>query len=166
MKNTQVRNIEIFKKYIEGKAVKDISLEYNLTRSRIHQINTYVERKLITFINQHHIKKPDGLHDKEFWLEQIDAYIKNGYMSRNQTVITDVPIEEQPITALGISIRASNCLVNLFYDYRNPDKKYFIKDLLNYTSDHLLELPNLGQVSLNEIKNALRSKGLFLKGDK
>ena len=165
MKNTQVRNIEIFKKYIEGKAVKDISLEYNLTRSRIQQINAYVERKLITFINQHNIKKPDNLEDKTFWLKQIDAYIKNGYMSRNQE-ITNVPIEEQPITALGISIRASNCLVKLFYDYRNPDKKYFIKDLLNYTSDHLLELTNLGQVSLNEIKSALRSKGLFLKGDK
>lgn len=82
------------------------------------------------------------------------------------TQVTNVPIEEQPITALGISIRASNCLVNLFYDYRNPDKQYFIKDLLNYTSDHLSELPNLGQVSLNEIKSALRSKGLFLKGDK
>lgn len=163
MENMQIRNVEIFKKYIEGKKVKELTIEYGISRSRVHQICRKLERILTWFLKQHDIEVPDNF-TVEFYLKQIDAYIKNGYTGRKKLIKVD-PIEEQSIYVLDLSTRAYHGLHTLLFRYDYPDENYLIKDLLNFTTEDLLSVSNLGQKTVNEIKDALSAKGLFLKGN-
>jgi DNA-directed RNA polymerase alpha subunit len=60
------------------------------------------------------------------------------------------------IEALGLSVRAVKCL--------EADEIYTIDQLIYYSENDLLRLPNLGRRSLNEIKEKLAERGLKLRG--
>jgi DNA-directed RNA polymerase alpha subunit len=66
-------------------------------------------------------------------------------------------IKELNICQLDICSRTLNCL--------QAKKINLIKLLIEKTSDELLNIPGLGEKSLEEIKSALSSKDLKLKGD-
>ncbi len=58
----------------------------------------------------------------------------------------------QPIETLELTIRARDCLM--------AEGVYYIGDLIQRTETELLKIPNLGRKSLNEIREALASRGL------
>lgn len=57
-----------------------------------------------------------------------------------------------PIADLSLSVRTSKCL--------EWNDIYCIKDLVIKTEDEMLEIPNFGKISLNEIKEKLHPLGL------
>src|ERR1700674_482468 len=64
------------------------------------------------------------------------------------------PILLQPVDDLELTVRSANCL--------KAENIYYIGDLIQSTETEILQTPNLGRKSLNEIKEVLASKGLTL----
>jgi DNA-directed RNA polymerase subunit alpha len=64
------------------------------------------------------------------------------------------PILLRPVDELELTVRSANCL--------KAENIYYIGDLIQRTETELLKTPNLGRKSLNEIKEALASRGLNL----
>jgi len=64
------------------------------------------------------------------------------------------PIFLRQIDDLELTVRSTNCL--------KSEHVFFIGDLVQRSEADLLKTPNLGRKSLNEIKNILESRGLFL----
>jgi DNA-directed RNA polymerase alpha subunit len=60
------------------------------------------------------------------------------------------------IQDLGLSARANSCL--------EAESIRTISQLLRFTENELLKVPNLGRRSLNEIKDQLAARGLKLRG--
>jgi DNA-directed RNA polymerase subunit alpha len=58
------------------------------------------------------------------------------------------------VDELELTLRSNNCL--------RAEKLHLIGDLIRCTENELLKTPNLGRKSLNEIKDALASRGLVL----
>lgn len=63
----------------------------------------------------------------------------------------------QPISELEMTVRATNCLL--------AKDIYTVGDLVNFSVNDLLKLPNLGRKAINEIKETLASRGLMLAGE-
>lgn len=74
------------------------------------------------------------------------------------TTVPDAPLSEdllsKNVDALGLSVRLQHCLKSANINV--------ISDLIQKTEQEMLKIKNLGLKSLNEIKNALSSKGLHL----
>jgi DNA-directed RNA polymerase subunit alpha len=64
------------------------------------------------------------------------------------------PILLRPVEDLELTVRSANCL--------KGENIYYIGDLVMRSETDLLKTPNLGKKSLNEIKNILLSRGLYL----
>ena len=64
---------------------------------------------------------------------------------------------EFSISCLGLSIRASNCL--------HTGNIYKLKELIVRSEVDLLNLPNMGELSIAEIKGSLKACGLKLELD-
>jgi DNA-directed RNA polymerase subunit alpha len=64
------------------------------------------------------------------------------------------PVMLRPIEDLELTVRSTNCL--------KGENIIYIGDLVQRTEADLLKTPNLGKKSLNEIKNVLSARGLFL----
>ena len=60
------------------------------------------------------------------------------------------------IESLGLSVRSGRCL--------EAEEIFTIDQLIYYTENDLLKVPNLGRRSLNEIKDRLAERGLKLRG--
>jgi DNA-directed RNA polymerase alpha subunit len=60
-----------------------------------------------------------------------------------------------PVDDLDLTIRASNCL--------SSERIYTIDQLCSYTEAQLYTLQNMGRKTVDEIKDALRERGLRLK---
>ncbi len=71
------------------------------------------------------------------------------------TLLTQRTTGLESINTLKLEARARNCLVT--------GNIRTIRDLVTLTEAELLQIPNLGRRSLNEIKEALASRGLQLK---
>jgi len=65
-----------------------------------------------------------------------------------------VDVLSRRIGSLGLSARSENCLIN--------DRLIYIGDLVQRSEQELLRTPNLGRVSLKEIKDVLGRMGLSL----
>ncbi len=63
--------------------------------------------------------------------------------------------QDKLMRTLDLTCRTENCL--------RAESIFHINDLTRRTEDELLEVPNLGRKSLNEIKEKLESLGLSLK---
>ena len=58
------------------------------------------------------------------------------------------------LSELKLSVRASNCL--------ESEGVMTVRDLVTLTEDHLLEFRNLGDTTLNEVREKLNEMGLHL----
>lgn len=74
-------------------------------------------------------------------------------IKEDQAVQVD-PILLRPVDDLELTVRSANCL--------KAESIYYIGDLVQKEENELLKTPNLGRKSLNEIKEVLASKGLYL----
>jgi len=64
------------------------------------------------------------------------------------------PLLLRSVDELEFTVRSANCL--------KTENIYYIGDLIQKTEIELLKMPNLGKKSLNEIKDILTSRNLFL----
>ena len=78
--------------------------------------------------------------------------------SENSTPILKNDVLAESIDTLGLSVRARNPLLN--------DNIKTVGDLVKKTKEELLRTPNFGRQSLNEVAEALASKGLFIASKK
>jgi DNA-directed RNA polymerase alpha subunit len=62
-----------------------------------------------------------------------------------------------PITELDLTVRSQNIL--------RAESIYTIEQLCERRASDLIRAPGMGKKSLNEIREILRARGLFLKGD-
>jgi len=62
---------------------------------------------------------------------------------------------DQEIDQLGLSIRATNCLI-----YGNVET---VRDLIEKNEDQLLAIRNMGETTVVEISNKMKEMGLELK---
>ena len=62
-----------------------------------------------------------------------------------------------PLTELDLTVRAQNIL--------RAESIYTIEQLCERRASDLIRAPGMGKKSLNEIREILRARGLFLKGD-
>ncbi len=115
-----------------------IDLETNGTiepEEAIRRAATIIQEQLHTFVELHHEIEVEALEQ--------DADIN--------------PILLLPVDELELTVRAANCL--------KAEHIYRIGDLVQKTEQELLSTPNLGKVSLWEIKQALQKRNLSLGMD-
>lgn len=64
------------------------------------------------------------------------------------------PLLKRPIDDLELTVRSTNCL--------KSEDIFYVGELVQCTESDLLQTPNLGKKSLNEIKTILSARGLSL----
>lgn len=92
--------------------------------------------------------------------EQWDPFVELKSETKDEVVEDMVDINPMlllPVDELELTVRAANCL--------KAEHIYRIADLVTKTESELLSTPNLGKVSLWEIKTALQKRGLSLGMD-
>lgn len=92
--------------------------------------------------------------------EQLHAFVELQHETEDEVVedLVDInPMLLLPVDELELTVRAANCL--------KAEHIYRIADLVTKTESELLSTPNLGKVSLWEIKTALQKRGLSLGMD-
>lgn len=97
-------------------------------------------------------------------MEKIDKFLKTQSVENSDQatnlILAWVAFDRtscvnEGIDTLMLTVRTGNCL--------KAENIYTIEDLLRYSVQGLLKTPNLGRRSIEEIKEALALKGLFLK---
>jgi DNA-directed RNA polymerase subunit alpha len=115
-----------------------IDLETNGTvepEEAIRRAATIIQEQLLTFVELQHETEDEVVED-----------------------LVDInPMLLLPVDELELTVRAANCL--------KAEHIYRIADLVTKTESELLSTPNLGKVSLWEIKAALQKRGLSLGMD-
>ena len=105
------------------------------------------------------------------WIDVIDGQPEGRGMMQppnyggpfGEPVVADVPEEErdhyltQPISELGLSTRAHNCLIR--------ENIRTLRELVKKADWDLLEYNGFGEGSLHDVKNGLAVRGLFLGMD-
>jgi DNA-directed RNA polymerase subunit alpha len=92
--------------------------------------------------------------------EQLHTFLELKHEIEDEVVedLVDInPMLLLPVDELELTVRAANCL--------KAEHIYRISDLVTKTESELLSTPNLGKVSLWEIKTALQKRGLSLGMD-
>lgn len=151
--------------YIDGKTFEKIGREFGTTRERIRQIQEKAIKKLKLFKKYFYGGKwclMEDLAKEEYqkYLETQKSYWK--YESAKQYILqyesgVFLPIREQKIENLDLTMRTYNCL-----------KRAGIRtigDLLNFSYYDLIKIRNLGRKSMKEILDTIHDLGLVLKGE-
>jgi DNA-directed RNA polymerase subunit alpha len=89
--------------------------------------------------------------------EQLHTFVELQHEAEDEAPEQDIninPILLLPVDELELTVRAANCL--------KAEHIYRIGDLVQKTEHELLSTPNLGRVSLWEIKTALQKRSLSL----
>lgn len=151
--------------YIDGKTFEEIGKEFGFTRERIRQINEKAIKKLKLFKKYFYGGKwclMEELAKEEYqkYLETQKSYWK--YESAKQYILqyesgVFLPIREQKIENLDLTMRTYNCLKRA--GIRTID------DLLNFSYYDLIKIRNLGRKSMKEILDTIHDLGLVLKGE-
>ena len=92
--------------------------------------------------------------------EQLHTFVELQHETEDEVVedLDDInPMLLLPVDELELTVRAANCL--------KAEHIYRIADLVTKTESELLSTPNLGKVSLWEIKTALQKRSLSLGMD-
>ncbi len=151
--------------YIDGKTFEEIGREFGTTRERIRQIQEKAIKKLKLFKKYFYDGKWCLM--EELAKEEYQKYLETQksfrtYESAKQYILqyesgTFLPIKEQKIENLNLTMRSYNCL-----------KRAGIRtigDLLNFSYYDLIKIRNLGRKSMKEILDEIHDLGLVLKGE-
>ena len=152
--------------YIDGKTFEEIGREFGITRERIRQIQEKAIKKLKLFKKYFYdgkwcLMEELAKEEHQKYLETQKSYWK--YESAKQYILqyesgVFLPIREQKIENLDLSMRSYNCLKRI--GIRT------IGDLLNFTYNDLIKIRNLGRKSMKEILDKIHDLGLVFKGEK
>lgn len=133
------------------RTLKALGLEFGVTGNRIRQIENKALRKL------RHPSRSKCIHQNRRAAEiqeenrKIAAQNAETEQTEKQKIYQQYKIS---IDEFHISCRTRNCLMSSDIIY--------ISNLLSWTENELLRLPNFGRKSLNEIKDILANLGLQL----
>jgi DNA-directed RNA polymerase subunit alpha len=125
---------------------------------KVYPIDQYQEYLNIDFITDGTISAQKAIEQAMlFFYEQVNVFVDlkapKSKSSKNQHSDID-PLLLRSIEELELTVRSANCL-------RAQNMRY-LGDLVQYTEQDLLKIPNLGRKSLNEIKAVLAERGLTL----
>lgn len=135
-----------------------VRVAYNVENARVGD-RTDLDKLIIHLETNGTLDPNQAIRDAAALLQQQLMAISG--MTESQLTPKEVPgapsadpIMNGNIDDLGLSVRAANCLrqVNIF----------LIGDLVQRGDVDLMKTPNLGKISLNEIKGALEKRGLSL----
>lgn len=156
------KEADIFRRHLSGEPMHIIGESYGVTRERIRQIELGTIRKLhsqprfrILMIGkaESEIKDiQDMLREKRF----ADATAKLVDDLRSMEADREKRYSEMWIDELELSTRAYNCL--------KKGNINTVGELLQYDRRSLSKIRGMGETSLEEIENLLRSRGLCLRG--
>ena len=90
-------------------------------------------------------------------LEQGQQYEQMRYKPQQNLSPEEQAVLNKPVSELNLSVRARKCMNRL--------NVATLGDLVQRTTDELLEAKNFGITSLNEVKEKLQQLGLKLRGD-
>ena len=151
--------------YIDGKTFEEIGKYFGVTRERIKQINEKAITKLKLFKKYFYGGKWCLM--EELAKEEYQKYLETQksfriYESAKQYILqyesgVFLPIKEQKIENLDLTMRTYNCL-----------KRAGIRtigDLLNFSYYDLIKIRNLGRKSMKEILDTIHDLGLKLRGE-
>ena len=151
--------------YIDGKTFEEIGKEFGTTRERIKQIHAKAIEKLKLFKKYFYVGKWCSM--EELAKEEYQKYLETQksfrtYESAKQYILqyesgTFLPLKEQKIENLDLSMRTYNCL-----------KRAGIRtigDLLNFSYYDLIKIRNLGRKSMKEILDTIHDLGLKFRGE-
>ncbi len=151
--------------YIDGKTFEEIGKYFGITRERIRQIHAKAITKLKLFKKYFYVGKWCLM--EELAKEEYQKYLETQksfrtYESAKQYILqyesgVFLPIREQKIENLDLSMRTYNCL-----------KRAGIRtigDLLNFSYYDLIKIRNLGRKSMKEVLDKIHDLGLKLRGE-
>ena len=151
--------------YIDGKTFEEIGKEFGTTRERIKQIHAKAIEKLKLFKKYFYVGKWCSM--EELAKEEYQKYLETQksfrtYESAKQYILqyesgTFLPLKEQKIENLDLTMRSYNCL-----------KRAGIRtigDLLNFSYYDLIKIRNLGRKSMKEILDTIHDLGLKFRGE-
>ena len=151
--------------YIDGKTFEEIGKYFGTTRERIKQIHDKAIKKLKLFKKYFYGGKWCLM--EELAKEEYQKYLETQksfrtYESAKQYILqyengVFLPIKEQKIENLDLTMRSYNCL-----------KRAGIRtigDLLNFSYYDLIKIRNLGRKSMKEILDTIHDLGLKFRGE-
>lgn len=130
---------------------------YNVESSRVQE-RTDFDRLIIEIETKGTIGPEEAIRCAATILsEQLESFVylrdaNDIDMNKNKFELD--PIMLRPVDDLELTVRSANCL--------KTENIFYIGDLVQRSEVDLLKTPNLGKKSLNEIKDVLASRGLFL----
>ena len=151
--------------YIDGKTFEEIGKYFGTTRERIRQIHSKAIEKLKLFKKYFYGGKWCSM--EELAKEEYKKFLETQksfrtYESAKQYILqyesgVFLPIREQKIENLDLTMRSYNCL-----------KRAGIRtigELLNFSYYDLIKIRNLGRKSMKEILDTIHDLGLKLRGE-
>ena len=104
------------------------------------------------------MSKYESIENKEI-LKQIHAHQSTIILLSNeiQKLREQLDLSSELVSKLETSVRTANCLQNQGIET--------IGQLICYSANDLIKTKNFGRKSLNEIRDLLKERGLFLKDD-
>ncbi|MGN1394488.1 MAG: DNA-directed RNA polymerase subunit alpha [Succinivibrionaceae bacterium] len=132
---------------------------YDVESARVEQ-RTDLDKLVIT-IETNGVIDPESAINKgaELLREQLYSFVDlDAVQTINIVEQTQIPAPDpvllKPVDDLELTVRSANCL--------KAEQIQYIGDLVQCTEVELLQTPNLGRKSLNEIKDVLAQRGLSL----
>lgn len=135
-----------------------LRVAYNVENARVGD-RTDLDKLIIHLETNGTLDPNNAIRDASALLQQQLMAISG--MTEQQLTSEEVPGEpstdpllNRQIDELGLPVRAINCL--------KQENIFLIGDLVHCDETYLMKTPNLGKVSLNDIKTALEARGLQL----
>lgn len=156
-KNDEYHSSEVGALQLDARFNPILRVTYSVENARVEQ-RTDLDKLVIDLETNGTIEPEEAIRRAATIIqEQLSTFVELKKEAEPELVEPDAdfnPILLLPVDELELTVRAANCL--------KAEHLYLICDLVQKTEQELLSTPNLGKVSLWEIKTALQKRGLFL----